>query len=112
MSEIRTFTQEEIDEAVRQEREGCAFAVETHSGFGDPSTIEVCAANVRARGDSSDECIHLDKGRYAELIASLQECEEYFDNRADADHDETGFVPNKEMRLLSIVRAALEKAGA
>jgi hypothetical protein len=47
-----------------------------------------------------------------ELLEALQECEEYFDNRADADHDETGFVPNEEMKLLTTVRAALAKAGA
>lgn len=46
------------------------------------------------------------------LIATLQECEEYFDNRADADCDQDGFIPNNEMRLLTEVRAALAKAGA
>ncbi|MBC2887237.1 DUF551 domain-containing protein [Ochrobactrum sp. CM-21-5] len=34
-------------------------------------------------------------------------CETYFDNLSDADHDETGFVANKEMRLLVLVRAAI-----
>jgi len=48
----------------------------------------------------------------ADLLELLFECEEYFDNKADADCDETGFVPNKEMRLLTMVREALRKAGA
>lgn len=39
-------------------------------------------------------------------IDALTECEEYFDNRADADCDQDGFIPNKEMRLLSVVRTA------
>jgi len=37
----------------------------------------------------------------------LEECEDYFDNRADADCDQDGFVPNKEMSLLMAVRNAL-----
>ena len=42
------------------------------------------------------------------LLCHMGEIEEYFDNRADADHDDTGFVPNKEMRLLQETRAAIE----
>ena len=45
----------------------------------------------------------------ADLIELLIECEEYFDNKADADCDETGFIPNKEMRLLTMVREAMRK---
>lgn len=45
-----------------------------------------------------------------EMLEALREAEEYFDNRADADHDETGFVPNEEMKLLTVVRAAIAKA--
>ena len=33
-----------------------------------------------------------------------------FDNRADADCDQDGFIPNEEMTLLSVVRAAIAKA--
>lgn len=44
------------------------------------------------------------------LRNALAECEEYFDNHADADCDQDGFIPNKEMQLLSIVRAALSAA--
>jgi len=47
----------------------------------------------------------------ADLIELLIECEEYFDDLADADCDETGFIPNKEMRLLTMVREALRKVG-
>lgn len=46
-----------------------------------------------------------------ELIAALEECAEYFDNKADADHDyETGYIPNKEMRLWSVCDEALKLA--
>lgn len=45
-----------------------------------------------------------------DMLEALYEAEEYFDNRADADHDETGFVPNEEMKLLTVVRAAIAKA--
>ncbi|XAI96550.1 hypothetical protein [Microcystis phage Mae-JY35] len=43
-----------------------------------------------------------------ELVSALQECETYLDSIADADHDETGFVPNKEMQLLVQVKRALD----
>lgn len=46
----------------------------------------------------------------AVMLEALREAEEYFYNLADADHDETGFVPNKEMELLTVVRAAIAKA--
>ncbi|MFQ6184410.1 hypothetical protein ACLMJV_20990 [Sinorhizobium meliloti] len=48
----------------------------------------------------------------AKLREALQECEAYFDNRADADCDQDGYIPNEEMKLLTIVRDALRKAGA
>ncbi|MGC4393749.1 hypothetical protein [Agrobacterium sp. M50-1] len=47
------------------------------------------------------------KKRIAALIAVLVDCEDYFDGRADADCDQEGFIPNDEMRLLTIVREAL-----
>lgn len=40
-------------------------------------------------------------------LSALCECEEYFDNKADADCDQDGFIPNKEMRILSEVREAI-----
>ncbi|MCX2699356.1 hypothetical protein [Ochrobactrum chromiisoli] len=43
----------------------------------------------------------------AAILEALEECEAYFDDRSDADHDETGFVPNEEMRILVSVRAAI-----
>lgn len=44
------------------------------------------------------------------LIAALTECEDYFDQRADADCDQDGFIPNEEMKLLQVVREAIAKA--
>lgn len=41
------------------------------------------------------------------MRAALQECEAYFCDRADADCDQDGFIPNKEMSLLVEIRAAL-----
>ena len=43
----------------------------------------------------------------AAMTEALIECEDYFDNRADADCDQDGFVPNREMRLLNTIRSAL-----
>ncbi len=45
------------------------------------------------------------------LVEALEECAEYFDNKADADHDyETGYIPNTEMRLLVTCNEALKLA--
>lgn len=46
----------------------------------------------------------------AVLVDVLRECEGYFDQRADADCDQDGFIPNEEMKLLAEVRDALVKA--
>ncbi|ANK73760.1 hypothetical protein FA04_14695 [Ensifer adhaerens] len=48
------------------------------------------------------------------LIEALRECEEYFDNRADAEYfpDSAAPRPNEEMKLLQVVRDAIRKAGA
>jgi hypothetical protein len=45
-----------------------------------------------------------------QLLETLHEAEEYFDDRADADHDGERHLPNKEMRLLSLIRDAIAKA--
>lgn len=60
------------DEAIMQERESCAFAVECHSGFGDPATIEACAQIIRDRSDPSlrSDSVHLTPERYADLLAA------------------------------------------
>lgn len=48
--------------------------------------------------------------RIVALLTALDEAEEYFYNRADADCDQDGFIPNKEMQMLSVVRAAIAAA--
>ena len=44
------------------------------------------------------------------MAEALDQCEDYFDNRADAEYftDSPTPVPNEEMTLLCVVRAALE----
>lgn len=44
---------------------------------------------------------------HTSTLDALRECEEYFDQRADADCDQDGFIPNEEMKLLQVVRDAL-----
>lgn len=46
------------------------------------------------------------------LIETLKECEEYFDNRADADQPsgDSYPTPNEEMKILVAVRQALSFA--
>lgn len=43
--------------------------------------------------------------------ATLAECDAYFDNRSDADCDQDGFVPNREMVILSDIRSAITLGG-
>ena len=45
--------------------------------------------------------------RPTELIELLEELEDYFEDKADADYQEGRFVPNEEMRFLVRIREAL-----
>lgn len=63
----------------------------------------------RTRAEKAEATIAAIKAENERLRDALDECEDYFDNTADADHDQDGFIPNKEMQLLSTVRAALNK---
>ena len=47
--------------------------------------------------------------REAKMIEALEICSEYFDNKADADYDQDGPIPNREMLILSQIRLALDK---
>jgi len=42
--------------------------------------------------------------RIRELEYLLADLDEYFDNRADADCDQEGFIPNEEMKFLTRIR--------
>ena len=42
------------------------------------------------------------------IEVALRECEDYFEQRADAEIDHTGTTGNEEMRLLVEIRQALE----
>jgi hypothetical protein len=41
------------------------------------------------------------------ISEALSNCEMYFDDKADADCDQDGFIPNEEMTRLSEVERAL-----
>lgn len=45
------------------------------------------------------------------LVGALLETLEYFEDRQDADCDQDGFIPNKEMRMASMIRTALAEIG-
>lgn len=50
---------------------------------------------------------------HKELVITLLECEEYFDQRADAEYfpDSASPVPNEEMQLLVKIRDLLAMIG-
>ena len=68
--------------------------------------------NREVRRELHDVLFQADKHRalIERLTAALTECEDYFDNRADADCDQDGFIPNEEMKRLQGVRDALAAA--
>ena len=63
----------------------------------DPACVQVAEADARLIAAAPD------------LIDALEECAEYFDDRADVNWEGDG--PNKEMQMFMAVKAALEKAG-
>ena len=44
------------------------------------------------------------------LLEALKECEEYFENKADADFRDEHFIPNPEMKLLVMIREKIKQA--
>ena len=50
----------------------------------------------------------------ADIIEALEECREYFEQRADAEYftDSPSPVGNEEMRLLVLVEQAIRKVSA
>ncbi len=62
--------------------------------------------------DRVTSLLSLNRAALDAVISVLAECEEYFDQRADADCDQDGFIPNEEMKLLSEVRKLSRSAGA
>jgi hypothetical protein len=45
-----------------------------------------------------------------DMLDALEQCAEYFDKFADADHDQDVFVPNEAMQMLTLVMNAIAKA--
>jgi hypothetical protein len=45
--------------------------------------------------------VNINVAALKDAIGDLSEAQEYFEQRQDADCDETGFIPNEEMRMAS-----------
>lgn len=82
--------------------------------YGDLQTgvVGTGATPAEAMTDFDAAWARPSKPKKDQMIDALHECEEYFDQRADADCDQDGYIPNEEMKLLQVVREALRKAGA
>lgn len=61
-------------------------------------------------GKSAREQDEWMSARHREMLAMLYDVAEFLDQRADADCDQDGFIPNAEMRLLSEVREVIARA--
>ena len=69
---------------------------ELYSGGAEPIPLREPAGPTPAVAASAERLRLFDE--------LLDDVDEYFDNRADADHDGEGYVGNEEMRLLSRLR--------
>ena len=45
-----------------------------------------------------------------DMLDVLEQCAEYFDKFADADHDQDGFVANEAMQMLTLVMNVIAQA--
>lgn len=95
------------------------WSVRSNGGYGALNGSSISDASGLIVAVAIGDVPELDAASNARLIAAapdlieaLEQCDEYFDNRADADCDQDGYIPNKEMQLLTVVRDALRKAGA
>lgn len=74
----------------------------------------ICVVSVRGESYEQDEAttefIVRAVNSHDALVKALRECEDYFDQRADADcvGDPAAYVGNREMTLLGVVLRALE----
>lgn len=75
-----------------------------------------CSADAIASGSKAQVMYFIDDAKAdiatladenERLRAELNECAEYFDRFSDADHDQDGFVPNEEMKMLSMIKLAM-----
>ncbi|QIG76671.1 hypothetical protein EVC28_047 [Rhizobium phage RHph_I1_23] len=89
---------------------GISFKAEYNENTPFPMKHEPSGTNLLDAVQAEAMVRHMVDGLQAvasEVIEALHECEDYFDNKADSDCDQDGFIPNKEMMLLSKVREAI-----
>ena len=96
--------------AKRGEKSYCIAEVIEVVDYGLHLNAEANARLIAAAPDTAAERDRL-KAVNEELRTVLVECEEYFDQRADADHNGVSFIANDEMRLLTEIRDILVKHG-
>ncbi|KSV78969.1 hypothetical protein N182_18400 [Sinorhizobium sp. GL2] len=73
-----------------------------------------CVEDLRAEVERHSNAAAASRLYASQAKDALVECEEYFDDRADAEYftDSAAPHPNEEMKLLTLVRDAIKKAGA
>lgn len=110
---VRRFLSWKLPENFRPDA-GISFQPEFNTHTAHPMRHQPIGTNLLDAAQAEAMIRHLLEGLpragLDETLDALTECEEYFDNRADADCDQDGFIPNKEMRLLAVVRNAIAKA--
>ncbi|WP_190241463.1 hypothetical protein [Rhizobium sp. N122] len=89
---------------------GISFRAEYNENTPHPMKHEPSGTNLLDAVQAEAMVRHMIEGLTTaapEVLEALLQCEDYFDNKADADCDQDGFIPNKEMVLLSKVREAI-----
>jgi chromosome segregation ATPase len=63
----------------------------------------------QTRDNLSDAEAHIEKleAKIEKLESLIDELEDWFDNRADCDCDQDGYIPNAEMQMLMLIREVL-----
>lgn len=89
-----------------------SFYVLTEAGFATdkPWIATVQGTHVGEKDEAINEANARLIAAAPDMLEALTECEEYFAQRADADHNGNDYVGNAAMDMLMVVRAALAKA--
>jgi hypothetical protein len=95
---------------IKLERELCRWAAIKPESIASssPAAVTYFAADAQKDISALAAALAVKDAEIARLREALAECEKHFDNIADADHDQDGLIPNKEMQLLVMVRASLK----
>ena len=72
-----------------------------------PKDFQAARIDWKAQAEAAEAAQREAIAEVARLREALETAREYFDNHADADCDQDGFIPNAEMRIVAEIDSAL-----